>query len=91
MVREYSRTLCIRCMEARKGHFQFHTFWQEVCLSLAFYHARHESMAKVVNLQAKVSEMILINCDQDGHLYKTNIVRTFILSFYSHCHDGAFS
>ena len=52
---------------------------------------RHESMVKVVKLQEKVSEVIfnsIVVCD--SHVYKTNI-RTFIHSFYRHCHDSAFS
>ena len=55
---------------------------------MAFNHAKHESMAKVVKLQEKASEVIF-NKLWSRHVYKTNI-RMFIHSFYCHCHDSAF-
>ena len=44
-------------MEGRKVHLHFHTF-SRVCLSLAFNHARHKNIVKVVKLQEKMSEEI---------------------------------
>ena len=90
MKRKKSRILRIWYMEGRKSHFQFHI------LSRRFVYRLHSTMQgmrawqKLSNYRRRSQTWYLINCGHDGHVYKTN-TRTFMHSFDSHCHDGAFS
>ena len=67
----------------------FHTF------SLRFFYRLYLTMQnmrtwpKLSNYRTRSQKWYSINCGHDGHVCKTNI-RTFINSFYSHCH-GWFS
>ena len=77
-------------MEGWRGHFQFQTF------SRRFVYCWHLTMQgmrawpKLSNYRRRSQKWYSINCGHDSHVFKTNI-RTFIHSFYSHCHGGAFS
>ena len=82
MVRKYSPTLRIWCMEGRRGHLQFRTFSRKFIYR---WHLTMEGMKTWPNLskyRRRSQKLYSINCGQDGHVYKTNIC-TFIHSFYT--------
>ena len=82
--------LRIWCMEGRRGHFQFHTFSRRF---VYWWHLTMQGMMawrKLSDYRKRSQKWYSINCGHDCHVYKTNI-RTFIHSFFSHCHDGVFS
>ena len=76
-------------MEGRRGHLKFHTFSRRFVYRLHLTMQGMKAWSKVSKYRRRSQQLYSINCGQDGHVYKTNIVRLSIQS--THCHDGAFS